>query len=111
MGSPVTSKLLGSGDPRDSVRPRPATTPAREEAAPKMYNGTAALSEPCRRIGVGFLGWFDLALSSMIGVGWSRWCLVGSKFNLSWQVDCDPRSRDAAHPCDRRAHAKHRVSM
>ena len=52
MGWSVTSKLLGRGDPRDSVRPRPATTPAREEAAPKMYNGTAALSEPCRKIGI-----------------------------------------------------------
>ena len=72
MGWWVTSKLLGRGDPRDSVRPRAATTPAREEAAPKMYNGTAALSEPCRRRGVGFLGWLGLGLSSMIGVGWSR---------------------------------------
>ena len=50
----VTSKFLGRGDPRDSVRPRAATTPAKEEAPPKMYSGTAVFRVPCKRIGTIF---------------------------------------------------------
>ena len=45
--SAPTLKVLGRGDPRDSVRQSAARRPATAEEAPKMYSGTAALKDPC----------------------------------------------------------------
>ena len=47
MAKSATLKVLGRGDPRDSVRQSAARRPATAEEAPKMYSGTAALKDPC----------------------------------------------------------------
>ena len=74
MQSTTTLKVLGRGDPRDSVRQSAARMPATAEEAPKMYSGTAALRDPCQ--GRLSRGWRDEEGGS----------------DLVREVDCNPGS-------------------